>query len=305
MLSIIIPVFNEEGNVHKLYERLSDVCGQLDQDYEMVFVNDGSRDQTLDLVKDLAMRDQGIKYLDFSRNFGHQIAVMAGLDHCTGDAAVIIDADLQDPPELILDMVKKWRSGYEVVYAQRETRKGESFIKLMTASLFYRMLKRLTSVDIPLDTGDFRLIDRKVIDLLKEMPEKHKFLRGQIAWMGFNQTKVTFQRDAREWGETGYSFGKSMKLAIDGITSFSALPLKMVTFFGFVCAFLAFIVILYTLYSKYFWDDTVPGWASLMTSVLFIGGVQMIGLGIVGEYLSRIHDNVRHRPDYIIREKKL
>lgn len=305
MLSVIIPVYNEEGNIQNIYDRLNQVVASLNTDMELVFINDGSHDESLPLIKALASKDPRVKYLDFSRNFGHQLAVMAGLDHCIGDAAVIIDADLQDPPELIRDMWKKWKEGYEVVYAQREKREGETVVKKLTAKWFYRILKSWTSVDIPIDTGDFRLIDRKIIELLKTMPEKHKYLRGQIAWLGFRQTKVTFKRSAREWGETGYSFGKSLQLAIDGITAFSTVPLRMVTYFGFICSLIAFVVILYALYSKYFFDDTVPGWASLMTSILFIGGVQMIALGVIGEYLSRIHDNVRHRPDYIVREKKL
>ncbi|MDX1684102.1 MAG: glycosyltransferase family 2 protein [Saprospiraceae bacterium] len=300
MLSIIIPVYNEFGNLQTLYGRLNST---LPEQVEFIFVNDGSTDDSLNLIKSLARDDDRVRYINFSRNFGHQLAVMAGLDHCNGEAAVIIDADLQDPPEIISEMIEKWRSGYEVVYAQRVKRKGETWWKRWTAKWFYRILKRLTDIDIPLDTGDFRLIDRKIIDLLKEMPEKHKFLRGQIAWLGFNQTKITYERDERGWGEPGYSFAKSFRLAIDGITSFSALPLKLLTLFGFICAIVAFLVMVYALYSKYAWEDTVPGWASLMTSVLFLGGVQMIGLGIVGEYLSRVHDNVRRRPDYVIREK--
>ena len=302
MLSVIIPIFNEEGNVNLLHERLRKVLEKQDLPLEIIFVNDGSHDRSIDLIYRLSEEFSDVRYIDFSRNFGHQMAVMAGLDACHGDAAVIIDADLQDPPEIIPQMLDKWQDGFDVVYARRINRKGESWLKLITARLFYRLLKRLTNIDIPLDTGDFRLIDRKIINWLRRMPEKNKFLRGQIAWLGFNQSEVTYEREKRHSGKTGYTVRQMLSLAIDGITAFSSFPLKMVTLFGFVCSILAFIVIVYALYSKYMWDDTVPGWASLMVSILFLGGVQMIGLGIIGEYLSRVHDNVRNRPSYVIKD---
>lgn len=302
VLSVIIPIYNEEGNIQEIYSRLTQIGQKVDMPLELIFINDGSTDQSLPHILKLAEDDKRIKYIDFSRNFGHQMAVSAGLDHCVGEAVVIIDADLQDPPELIPDMVDKWREGYEVVYAQRTKRKGETWLKKATAKWFYRLLKTSTEVDIPLDTGDFRLIDHRIVLWLRKMPEKHKFLRGQIAWMGFKQTAIEYEREERNWGEPGYSFGKSFRLAIDGLTSFSDVPLKLVTWFGFLCAFIAFLVMIYTFYSKYYLGDTVPGWASLMVSILFIGGVQMIALGIIGEYLSRIHDNVRQRPHYIIRD---
>ena len=303
MISVIIPVYNEQGNLVQLHARLSEVMRSSQQGYELVFINDGSRDGSLAIIQQLAGEDSNVRYIDLSRNFGHQIAVSAGLDQCGGEAAVIIDADLQDPPELINEMLIRWKNGDQVVYAQRISRKGESRFKKWTAGMFYRILRMLTNVDIPIDTGDFRLIDRSIIDLLKDMPEKNKFLRGQIAWMGFNQSSVEYVREERHSGSSGYSFGKMLKLAMDGITSFSNVPLRLVTAFGFLCSFVAFIIMVYAIYAKYAWSDTVPGWASLMVSVLFLGGVQMLALGVIGEYLSRINDNARGRPLYIIRDK--
>jgi dolichol-phosphate mannosyltransferase len=302
MLSIIIPIYNEEGNINLLQQRLRDALTDSGMVLEIIFINDGSTDGSIELIHRLSEEFSDIRYIDLSRNFGHQMAVMAGIDACHGDAVVIIDADLQDPPEIIPLMLSQWRDGSEVVYAKRKRRKGESWLKLITARLFYRLLKFLTSIDIPLDTGDFRLIDRKIVNLLKRMPEKNKFLRGQIAWLGFNQTAIEYDREKRHSGETGYGIGRMIKLAIDGITAFSTFPLKMVTIFGFLCSFLAFLVIVYALYAKYMWDDTVPGWASLMVSILFLGGVQMIALGVIGEYLSRVNDNVRGRPTYVIKD---
>ncbi len=287
-ISIIIPVYNEEKNIQLLYERLTSVMQKMGVVYEFVFVNDGSRDRSIDLIKQLSKNHAEVKYIDFSRNFGHQIAVSAGLDGAVGNAVVIIDADLQDPPELIAEMYAKMKSGYEVVYAKRRRRKGENFMKLITAKLFYRILSRITTISIPLDTGDFRIIDRKVVDVLNSMPEKHKFLRGQISWIGFNQTFVEYDRSERHEGETGYTYRKMIRFALDGITAFSDLPLKMVTIFGVVVSVFAFLTAVYTLYARLFLDDYVPGWASIILSVLFIGGIQMIALGIIGEYLSRM-----------------
>ncbi len=299
-LSIIIPIYNEEGNIHKLFERLTHVISVLHLDAEFIFINDGSVDGSIRLIKELASLHSNVLYIDFARNFGHQIAVTAGLDHCKGKAAVIIDADLQDPPELIGEMFKKWEEGYEVVYAKRRSREGESYLKKFTAKLFYRMLKKITSINIPVDTGDFRLIDRKIIDALKQMSEQQKFLRGQISWIGFRQTFIEYDRDARYSGKTGYTFKKMTRLALDGITSFSNLPLKFATFAGFLVSGIAFIMILYALYSRFISKEYVPGWTSLMLAVLFIGGVQLICIGIIGEYISRMDSNVRNRPLYII-----
>ena len=302
-LSIIIPIYNEEYNIPALYGRLKNIVSPLELTYEFVFVNDGSKDNSITLIKQLASIDSAVKYIDFSRNFGHQIAVTAGLDACIGDKIVIIDADLQDPPELIVVMYAKMREGFEVVYAKRRTRKGESFLKKYTAQLFYRTLASITSISIPIDTGDFRMIDRKIVDALKNMPEQHKFLRGQISWIGFNQTFVEYDRDERLAGVTGYTYKKMIQFALDGITSFSNLPIRFATISGFVVSFIAFIIMLYALYSRFILEDYVPGWTSLILSVMFIGGIQLIAIGIIGEYISRISSNVRQRPLYIIREK--
>jgi glycosyltransferase involved in cell wall biosynthesis len=304
-LSIIIPIYNEEGSIPKLFERLNAVISQLQVEAEYIFINDGSRDRSIELIRDLAAKHREVRYIDFSKNFGHQLAVTAGLDRCKGRAAVIIDADLQDPPELIAELYKKWKQGHEVVYARRKAREGESFMKKFTARIFYRTLKRITSINIPVDTGDFRLIDRKIIEVLKQMPEQQKFLRGQISWIGFRQTYVEYDRDARHAGRTGYTYKKMMRLALDGITSFSNLPLKFATVAGFIVSGVAFIMILYALYSRFVTRDYVPGWTSLMLAVLFIGGVQLICIGIIGEYISRLSSNVRKRPLYIVNETNI
>jgi len=304
-LSIIIPVYNEEQNIPVLVNRLRQVVSSLNLKTEMIFVNDGSRDRTIDKVKELASQDSSIKYIDFSRNFGHQVAVSAGLDHCLGEYVVIIDADLQDPPELIHDMFAKMKQGYEVVYARRRSRAGESFMKKYTARMFYRILSSITSIDIPLDTGDFRMVHRKIVDVLKHMPEQQKFLRGQISWAGFHQTFIEYDRDERHAGETGYTYKKMMRFAMDGITSFSNLPLKFATALGFVVSFISFLFALWALYSRFISKSYVPGWTSLMLVVLFIGGVQLVCIGIIGEYISRLSANVRNRPLYIINDSNV
>jgi dolichol-phosphate mannosyltransferase len=305
MLSIIIPIYNEEGNIDKLINRLRAVVADLNTETEFVFINDGSRDRSIELIKNLAKTDPRVKYINLSRNFGHQIAVTAGLDKCTGDRIVIIDADLQDPPELIADMARKMDEGYEVVYAKRKARKGESFLKKFTAKLFYRILKSITSVNIPVDTGDFRIMDRKIVDVLKQMPEQQKFLRGQISWIGFNQTYIEYERDERNAGETGYTYKKMIRFALDGITSFSNFPLKFATACGFLVSGIAFIVMLYALYSRFVSKDYIEGWTSIIISVLFLGGIQLISIGIIGEYISRLSSNVRNRPLYIVNESNM
>ena len=304
-ISVIIPVYNEEDNVQHLYQRLSSVMQELKVSYELIFVNDGSRDNSLALIKLLAKKHTEVKFIDFSRNFGHQVAVTAGLDKTIGNSVVIIDADLQDPPELIGEMYQKWKEGYEVIYAKRKTREGESFLKLWTAKLFYRILGKLTSISIPVDTGDFRLIDKKIVEVLREMPEKNKFLRGQISWIGFNQTFVSYERQKRQSGETGYTYRKMLNFALDGITAFSDVPLKIVTYFGFIVSIFSFFVAIYALYSKFILEDYVQGWTSLIITILFLGGIQMIAIGIIGEYLSRMNHNIRNRPLYIIRESNI
>ena len=303
-LSVIIPIYNEEANIGELYRRLTGVLDgmALAGGYELLFVNDGSRDQSLTLLKGLAARDARVRYFDFSRNFGHQIAVTAGLDNAQGEAIVIIDADLQDPPELIVDLYAKLRQGYDVVYAKRRSRQGESYAKKVTAKLFYRILARITRVSIPVDTGDFRIISRRIVLTLRQMPEQHKFLRGQIAWVGFRQTFVEYDRAERAGGETGYTYRKMLSFALDGITSFSDAPLKAATIMGFVVSGVAFLLMLYTLYARLLRHDYEPGWASLMMSILFLGGVQLIAVGVIGEYIARLSANVRQRPLYIIAE---
>ena len=301
-ISIIIPIYNEEKNIPLLYDRLLGVVGKMGLSYELIFINDGSRDRSMELIKGLASKNPEVKYLDFSRNFGHQIAVMAGLDRCNGKAIVIIDADLQDPPEIIPEMYAKMKEGFEVVYARRKTRKGESWFKLATAKWFYRVLARITNVEIPVDTGDFRIMDHKIVDVLRRMPEKNKYLRGQIAWIGFRQTYVEYERQERHAGKTGYTLRKMLQLALDGITGFSDVPLKIVTYFGLLVTAVAFVVSLYVLYSRFITGDYVQGWSSLMISILFIGGVQMVAIGIIGEYLSRMNSNIRNRPLYIVRD---
>jgi polyisoprenyl-phosphate glycosyltransferase len=304
-LSVVIPIYNEEENIPSLVSRLRTVLERLGVSYEMIFINDGSRDNSVHLIRMLAAQDARVKYIDFSRNFGHQVAVTAGIDAARGASLVIIDADLQDPPELIIDLHHKLREGYNVVYAKRKSRQGENFFKRFTAKLFYRTLSRITNIDIPLDTGDFRIIDRKVIDVLKKMPEQQKFLRGQIAWIGFRQTFVEYDRHERNAGTTGYTLKKMLRLALDGVTSFSNFPLKFATAAGFLVSGFSFILMLYALYSRFISKNYEPGWTSLMLVILFIGGIQLIGIGIIGEYLSRVSANVRGRPLYIISESNV
>jgi dolichol-phosphate mannosyltransferase len=304
-ISVIVPVFNEESNLMVLHERLKNAITSITNDYEIIFVNDGSKDNSLTVLKNLTSQFPQIKYIDFSKNFGHQLAVFAGLEHAKGNAIVIIDADLQDPPELIIELHNKMQLGFDVVYAQREQRVGESWHKLLTAKLFYRFINRLSDVAIPLDTGDFRIISKKIKDIIVSMPERNKFLRGQIAWAGFNQTSVSYRRDERYSGETNYSYSKMFAFAFDGITAFSNLPLRLATYLGFIVSLVSFFFILYTLYQKYINYNVVQGWSSLMVSILFIGGVQLICLGIIGEYLGRIMDNVKQRPLYIVRESNV
>jgi dolichol-phosphate mannosyltransferase len=302
-LSVVVPVYNEEGNLGLLHQRLTAVMHTLGVTYEFVFINDGSRDGSVPLLYELAAQDpQHVRFIDLSRNFGHQIAVSAGLDHARGQAIVIIDADLQDPPETIVDLYRKMESGFEVVYARRNRRQGESWFKLVTARWFYRILRKITTIEIPVDTGDFRIIDSKVADVLRRMPERDKFLRGQIAWIGFRQTFVMYDRHERHAGQTGYTFRKMLHFALNGITGFSDVPLKIVTYFGVAVSLISMLVGIFALYSRFITRDYVPGWASTIVSVLFIGGIQMISIGIIGEYLSRMNSNLRQRPLYIVRD---
>lgn len=304
-LSVIIPSYNEERNVGIMHERLTKTLSEITDSYEMIFVNDCSKDQTLLRIKELAERDSHVKYLSFSRNFGHQIAVSAGLDFCTGEAVVIIDGDLQDPPELISQMYERYKEGYKVVYAKRKTREGETWFKKATAKIFYRLLASMTSIDIPVDVGDFRLIDRVIVEHLRNMPEKSKYIRGQIAWIGYKQTFVEYHRDARLYGTTNYPLKKMLRFALDGITAFSDKPLKIASGLGIFSAIVSLLALVYALVSHFCFHATITGWTSLILSVLFIGGVQLITIGIIGEYIARINNDVRNRPLYILDEKNI
>ena len=302
-ISVVVPVYNEEAVLPLLVERLRAVLTGLGESWEVIFINDGSRDGTLAGLRAAAATDPRLRYLSLSRNFGHQIAVSAGLDVAFGDTIVIIDADLQDPPELIPAMIQQLRADdLDVVYAQRRQRAGESVGKRLTARWFYRLLGALTSVEIPVDTGDFRVISQRVVAVLRQMPERHKFLRGQIAWVGFRQGAFLYDRQSRVAGETSYTWSKMLRLATDALTAFSNVPLKLASIMGFMVSGVAVLLMLYTLYSRFISREYQPGWASLMMTVLFLGGVQLITVGIIGEYLARLGDNVRGRPLYIIAE---
>lgn len=304
-LSLIIPVFNEELTLNEFYPRARKVLDSITADHEMIFINDGSKDRTLELLQQIASQDSQVKYIDLSRNFGHQLAVTAGLDNASGRRVCIIDADLQDPPELITALYNKMDEGFEVVYAKRNSREGETAFKKWTAKAFYRILKYMTTIDIPVDSGDFRIIDQKVVQQLRRMPERNKYIRGQIAWVGFRQTHVLYDRQERFAGSTGYNFRKMLRLALDGITSFSNTPLKFVTYLGLFISIIALLLFFYVLYSMFVLEDTVPGWGSLMVSILFLGGIQMVAIGIIGEYLSRMNQNLLNRPAYIVQDTNI
>lgn len=300
VFSIIAPVFNEADSVDELRRRIGAVMDGLGEPWELLLVDDGSTDMSAEGILDLAQQDPHIRPVIFSRNFGHQIAVTAGLDYSRGQAVVIIDADLQDPPEVIPQLVDKWRQGYEVVYARRAERRGETWFKRVTASLFYRLIYRITDVDIPLDTGDFRLIDRKVVMALKGMRERHRFLRGMAAWVGFRQVGVTYTREARFAGETKYTFSKMVRFALTAVTSFSYFPLQIATYLGFVSAGISAVAIPLVIVLRLMGNQAFFGQATTLLAVLFLGGVQLISLGILGEYIGRLYDEAKGRPLYIV-----
>jgi len=300
--SVIAPVFNEKETLPPFYERLLPVMDALAEPFEIIFVNDGSHDGSYEVLRQLHKRDSRVHVLDFSRNFGHQIAISAGLDHARGAAVIILDSDLQDPPEVIPELVARWKEGVEVVYAQRATRAGETAFKIMTAAAFYRIIERITSVRIPRDTGDFRLLDRTVVNALVSMREQHRFMRGLSAWVGFRQEAVSYQRQERFAGTTKYPLHKMIRFSLDAITSFSHVPLQLATTFGFLLAALSLVGILVAAFLRLFLG-VIVGQASTLILVLFLGGIQLIFLGIIGEYLGRIYDEVRSRPLYIVREK--
>lgn len=300
-ISYVFPIYNEEGNIDLLYKTINKLLSKKQNYvYELIFINDGSKDNSLDLLKNIQALDSRVVVINFSRNFGHQIAVTAGLDYANGDAAIIMDSDLQDPPIVSFDLIKKWEEGYDVVYAQRRSRK-DTFFKKMTADLFYRTLQKLADIDIPRNTGDFRLIDRKVIDKMKLFKEHNRFLRGMVSFIGFKQVAVAFDRDERHAGETGYPLKKMLKFAADGIFSFSTYPLKFIRNFGFFVASLAMLGVVYAIIMKLFFPAvTIEGWTFIVISILFMGGVQLVMLGVLGSYIGRTYTEAQNRPLYII-----
>ncbi|MCO7175989.1 glycosyltransferase family 2 protein [Sporolactobacillus kofuensis] len=302
--SVVVPVFNEEKVIYESYKRLKTVMDRTYEPYELLFVNDGSKDRTSEMLNYISEGDTHVKVLEFSRNFGHQIAITAGMDYATGQAIVVIDADLQDPPEMILKMIDKWGEGFDVVYGKRIERKGETFFKKMTAALFYRTLRLSTDIDIPLDTGDFRLIDRRVCNEMKRIPEKNRFMRGLVSWVGFNQTAIEYVRDERLAGETKYPLKKMLKLSIDGLTSFSYKPLKIATYSGALLSIAGFVYMIVALALRFFTSSTVPGWTSLIVIQLLFSGFTLFILGVIGEYIGRIYDETKDRPLYIVKEAK-
>lgn len=302
LISYILPVYNEDENIEIFYKVLTKTIERIEKiyEFELVFINDGSKDNSLKMLTQMHEKDDRVKVINFSRNFGHQIAITAGLDNCEGDAVIIMDTDLQDPPRVSLELIEKWEKGFDVVFAKRRNRKDGIFKKI-TAYLFYRILNKFIEFQIPLDTGDFRLVDKKVVKEFRKFRERNRFVRGLFSYLGFAQTAVLFDRDERHAGHTKYPFKKMLKFALDGITSFSVFPLKLITQFGFVVSMISFIGIVYALVLRIFFPEiTVSGWTFLVIAILFLGGVQMIMLGIIGEYIGRIYSEVQGRPLYII-----
>lgn len=303
LYSLVIPLYNEEQVIHECIKRVTNVMGNKSFDYEVIFVNDGSKDSTEEIVKQYCEKDDHLKLITFSRNFGHQTAITAGMDNSSGDAVVVMDADLQDPPEVILDLIAKFEEGYDVVYAIRSKRKGESLFKKVTAKIFYRYMRSMSDVDIPIDTGDFRLISRQVCDVLKTLTERNRYVRGLVSWVGFKQTGVYYEREERFAGETKYPLKKMLKLSVDGITSFSTKPLKLSKWIGLIVSAAGFIYALVIIIQKLFGVEMQTGWASTIVIVLIIGGIQLLMMGITGEYIARIFEESKNRPLYIIKEK--
>lgn len=302
-LTILIPAYNEEDVLHHLYERLQNVAKDIENySFEFLFVNDGSTDRTLDIVKDLRSRDKRISYVDLSRNFGKETAMIAGLDYATGDAVIILDADLQDPPELIPVMIRYWEEGYDDVYAKRRNRAGETWLKKWTASKYYSLLQKTTRIPIQENTGDFRLLDRRPVDALKKMRETQRYTKGMFSWIGFNKKEILFDRDPRAAGETKWNYIKLVDLAIEGLTSFTTAPLRISAFFGFVVSFFAFFYMAWIIIKTLLWDEPVVGYPSMMAVILFLGGIQLLSLGIIGEYLGRVFNETKKRPLYFVDE---
>jgi polyisoprenyl-phosphate glycosyltransferase len=301
-ISIVIPCYNEEGNLRETHRRVTQAVSREGIEYEIVYVDDGSRDATAGMLRELQAHDSRVRVVYLSRNFGHQFAVTAGLAHAIGDAVIIMDADLQDPPEVAIEMIQRWQEGYDVVYGVRTDREGETRFKLFTATVFYRLIRWLSDTEIPLDTGDFRLLDRKVVDAIVSMPERDRFIRGMVSWTGFRQIGVPYRRAARFAGETKYPLPKMVRFALDGILSFSVKPLRLSTLIGFVSAGLALTGILYALVIRLFTQRWVTGWTALIIAILFLGGAQLISLGIIGEYIGRLYGEAKRRPLYLVRE---
>ena len=302
-ISILIPAYNEEPVLDKLFTRLANLANETkDYDFEFLFVNDGSKDQTLDFIKDYADTDPRVSYLNLSRNFGKEIGMIAGLDHATGDAVVIIDADLQDPPELIPEMIKLWEDGYDDVYAKRKSREGESWFKKFTSKMYYKTLQSVTRIPIQEDTGDFRLLDRRVVEALKQFRESQRNTKAMFSWVGFHKKEILYDRDSRAAGETKWNYIKLVELAIDGITSFTTAPLRISTYAGIAVSILAFIYLVYLVIRTVFLGVDLAGYPSMMAVILFLGGVQLLSLGIIGEYIGRIFNETKQRPLYLIEE---
>jgi dolichol-phosphate mannosyltransferase len=301
LVSVIVPCYNEEAVIRQTHRSLVAVLERLDDlEHEIIYVDDGSSDQTAEILQELQAGDEPVRVIHLSRNFGHQIAVTAGLEHASGDAVVVIDADLQDPPEVIMEMVARWRDGYHVVYGLRADRGGETAFKLWTAKAFYRLMNRLSNIKIPLDVGDFRLMDRKVVEALLAMPERDRFLRGMVSWVGFRQVAVLYRRAPRFAGTSKYPLFKMIRFATDGVLSFSFMPLRLAVWIGFVAIGLAIAGIIYAVVLRLYTTDWVRGWASLFVAILLIGGVQLVSLGIIGEYIGRIYGEVKQRPLYFV-----
>ncbi|MDZ8183687.1 MAG: glycosyltransferase family 2 protein [Nostoc sp. ChiSLP02] len=301
-LSVVVPMYNEEPNLDYLFERLVSVLARLNMKYEIVCVNDGSKDKTLQCLVEYHYRNPAIKVVNLSRNFGKEIALTAGIDYTTGAAVVPIDADLQDPPELIEELIRKWREGYDVVYATRRSRQGESWTKRFTASAFYQTISKLSQIPIPPNTGDFRLLDRCVVNALKQMPERNRFMKGLFAWVGFRQTSILYDRHQRYKGNTKWNYWKLWNFAIDGIAAFSLIPLKVWTYLGLAISLISFSYASFLIIRTLLFGIDIPGYASLMVAVLFLGGVQLLSLGMIGEYLGRVYDEVKARPLYLVRD---
>ncbi len=304
-ISVIVPLLNEDQIVYELYNRLIAVLKKICTSYELIFVDDGSKDSTLQALEKLSNEDENFKYISFTRNFGHQMALFSGLERCKGQHIILIDGDLQDPPEVIEELFLKCQNEYDVVYAKRKARKGETFLKKATAKIFYRLLNKITTINIPVDTGDFRIMNRKVCDELLKMKDHNKFLRGQIAWLGFNESFIEYKREERKNGITNFSYKTMFRFALDGITGFSNFPLKFASLSGIFVSFFAFLFIVYVLIAKLAWGQTITGWASMMVTILFLGGIQLFSIGIIGEYISRINDTVRNRQLYIINKSNI